>query len=173
MEQSTGLILLYLEVDPLTELETVTQTSIYRQRYGKVYTSYFAIENRVRRRLPDIQQYIAPVRYLPHWIERERYRWLIDLSPSTVLLNQVKSGEINFEEYSKRYLAEITSNFDSMKLINELIDCLVFKKMDLVLFCYEKDSTQCHRNILKTLLVEVSGGRVGVEPFVFDGGEIS
>jgi len=157
-----------------TELQVPIQPSqMDPKRYGKVYTSYFAIEKRVHSRLPDNRQLVAAVRYFPQWAKRDHYRWLRELSPSADLLACAKARKISFKDYAEEYLKELTTNYDSMRQVEDLVHLILYSKMDIVLFCYEKDSSVCHRSILKQLLMDVCAGEVGQEPHVFDGGEIS
>ena len=158
----------------LTELQVPIQSSsMARKRYGKVYTSYFAIEKRVHARLPDNRQLVAAVRYFPQWAKRDHYRWLRELGPSADLLACAKARKISFKDYAEEYLKELTTNSDSMRQVEDLVHLILYSKMDVVLFCYEKDSSVCHRSILKQLIVDVCAGEVGQESHVFNGGEIS
>ena len=158
----------------VTELQVPIQPSpLAPKHYGKVYTSYFAIEKRVHSRLPDNRQLVAAVRYFPQWAKRDHYRWLRELGPSHDLLARAKARKISFKDYAEEYLKELTTNYDSMRQVEDLVHLILYSKMDIVLFCYEKDSSVCHRNILKQLLMDVCAGEVGQEPHVFDGGEIS
>ena len=158
----------------VTELQVPIQPApLAPKRYGKVYTSYFAIEKRVHSRLPDNRQLVAAVRYFPQWAKREHYRWLRDLGPSADLLARAKARKISFKDYSEEYLKELTTNYDSMRQVEDLVHLILYSKMDIVLFCYEKDSSVCHRSILKRLLMDVCAGEVGQESSTFNGGEIS
>ncbi len=73
------------------------------------------------------------------------------LSPSWSLLNAVKSGIIDFDEYKKKLIDEIFSRDDAINLIKKL------KKMSdsgkiVFLVCYEKNADLCHRMIIKDII---------------------
>ncbi len=145
---------------------------VVRERYGRVYTSYFAAEAKVQRRLPNDRHFIAAVRYFPRFAKSERYRWFPLLAPSKDLLARAKSERMPFENYARLYLEEITTNHDAMHLVKDLLDLLLVRKVDLVLFCYEKDSVSCHRTLLKEMIVNLCANNIGEPAHIFDGGEI-
>lgn len=77
------------------------------------------------------------------------------LSPSKQLLYKVKYLEkedlkMNFERYRALYLKEILNNPDALIRIEELIE--IAKEKVVFLICYEKDSSKCHRSILKDVI---------------------
>lgn len=73
------------------------------------------------------------------------------LAPSKELLYKAKYVEkMDFDEYRALYLAEIFNNSDALKRIEELRE--IAKEKLLFLVCYEKDSSKCHRSILKDVM---------------------
>ncbi len=74
-----------------------------------------------------------------------------EVAPSRVLLENVKSGQIDWAEYEKRYLTEITDpsyNSGADHWIKSVVTELENKKMHVILICFEKDATHCHRRLL-------------------------
>lgn len=142
------------------------------QLHGRVYTSYFAAEVKVQRRLPRDCHFIAAVRYFPRFAKKERYHWLPLLAPSKDLLARAKNERMPFETYAPLYLEEITTNYDAMHLVKDLLHLLLIRKVDLVLFCYEKDSASCHRTLLREMIVNLCANNIGEPAHIFEGGEI-
>ena len=104
---------------------------------GKLYTSYFAnIMN-----IPHSMRVFSVVRQ-PQDIPN-----IIDLSPSAGLLNQYKSKRITYEDFSKRFINELANNPKASVMFDSLSN-LLNQGIDVVLVCYEKNSTFCHRKIL-------------------------
>jgi uncharacterized protein YeaO (DUF488 family) len=70
------------------------------------------------------------------------------LSPSWKLLNDYKTGKIDWEEYARRFIREMDKPEAQAKLqrIRELA-----KTKDVRLICYEKNPP-CHRFILLELI---------------------
>ena len=141
-----------------------------RLPYGKIYTSYFAAEARAHRRLPENRFFIAPVRLFPTWANRGRYRYLKHLAPSVRLFSQRRF--LDFETYEELYIDQITHEEDALQLLGSLVHDVVEKKINLVIFCYEKTPERCHRSSLKKVLVNLCALHTGQQPVVFDGGEI-
>jgi uncharacterized protein YeaO (DUF488 family) len=113
------------------------------------------------------------VRYFPRYVKRERFRWLPILGPSKALLARAKAERMPFDEYVPLYLEEITSNPDALRLVEDIVDHIIGAKLDVVLFCYEKDSAQCHRTLLREMVANLCASSIGDHARVFDGGEIS
>ncbi len=80
------------------------------------------------------------------------------LSPSWRLLNDYKSGRINWAQYTTRFKLEMNrdSCLAEMKRIWELA-----MHKDVFLVCYEKDGENCHRHILIDLMNTSFGAESG------------
>lgn len=65
--------------------------------------------------------------------------------PSWNLINQIRSGIITQEQYTKRYL----KNFDKHAFFEEL---LALKEPLITLCCWEKKGNFCHRHILADII---------------------
>lgn len=75
-----------------------------------------------------------------------------DLSPSSDLLFKSKKGEIDFEEYTNRYLSEIEKV--DVKGIISFYSSLSnsIGAIGVVLMCYCQDKNKCHRGLLSDYL---------------------
>lgn len=71
------------------------------------------------------------------------------LSPSWVLLNDYKSGKIDWDEYVNRFKEEMNTNVHKgmMREIKKLAE-----KKDVYLICYEAPGKNCHRYILMDMI---------------------
>jgi len=91
-----------------------------------------------------------------------------EVAPSKQLLTDAKSGLIGWATYQKRYLTQIspyTKEFlDAWKHENPAIEWMEKRAGEaeignILLVCYEKDATHCHRRLLAEEIVR----RFGVE----------
>ena len=69
--------------------------------------------------------------------------WYRDLAPSIELLNDYKRKRIDWNEYGRRYLEEIS---EKKELIGELAK--LAKEKVITLLCWELDDKYCHRRLL-------------------------
>lgn len=85
---------------------------------------------------------------MPKYVMRNRGN--NEVAPSQVLLETVKSGQIDWDEYEKRYLTEITDPSYYSGADNWIKDIVAEMKggMHVILICFEKDATHCHRRLL-------------------------
>jgi uncharacterized protein YeaO (DUF488 family) len=74
--------------------------------------------------------------------------WLKELAPSIELLNDWKNGNIDWEEYERRYLNEIKGKQEAIRKLMDLIK----EKAVVTLLCAEKEDKHCHRRLLKEFL---------------------
>ena len=72
------------------------------------------------------------------------------LSPSWYLLDYAKENGISFKEYEKLFIKEISENPEALKRIKELRE--IAKDKVVFLVCYEKNSSVCHRSIVKKII---------------------
>ena len=85
---------------------------------------------------------------MPMYVMRNRGN--NEVAPSQVLLETAKSGQIDWAEYEKRYLTEITDpsyNSGADHWIKEAVSEMK-GRMNVILICFEKDATHCHRRLL-------------------------
>ena len=123
----------------------------------KIYTSYVSKDN--------LNKFIS-LGFLPIFILRnirnskllssyaDTCIHLRELSPSTELFHQFKSGEIDVEEYHYQYLLELLdrhiSTLDIYKRLEFL--CSLCNAPGVVLLGYEEDKNLCHRKALSEFL---------------------
>ncbi len=74
------------------------------------------------------------------------------LSPSWVLLNDYKSGKIDWEGYTKRFKQEMDSNIHR-NMMREIKKLSMTK--DVYLICFEAPGKNCHRHILMEMINNV------------------
>lgn len=97
---------------------------------------------------------ILVTRWKPRNINSKNYNfdiiWKPNLGPSEILLTRWKSGNMNWCEYREIYLQESNNN---KVFINEIQDVINYLEKDknVFLVCYEKDSINCHRSILREI----------------------
>ena len=108
---------------------------------GRLYSSYFRHLNQV----PKSMMVFSVVRQ-PKDIPN-----IECLAPSTNLLYLYKSNKINYNDFIDSYLTELTCNNNANTTIINLVN-LIKSGTDIVLVCYEKDNTYCHRKVLCELI---------------------
>jgi len=72
------------------------------------------------------------------------------LAPPWRLLQAAKSGAIDEEEYIRRYLEEVLSKLDPVRVYADLGE-------DAVLLCWERSGAFCHRRLVAEWLEEKLG----------------
>ena len=77
-----------------------------------------------------------------------------DLAPSNILLARYKKGQLSNEEFDYAYINQIKYlPFDS--IFNKLFELAKSEKSKgIVLLCYEKSDSFCHRHVLADYLNE-------------------
>lgn len=75
------------------------------------------------------------------------------LGPSWRLLKAYKNGYITQEEFKKRYLAEMRHLYRSTTILKSFAKESMTD--DIVLCCYCKQGSFCHRDILKEILEKI------------------
>lgn len=108
----------------------------------KVYTSYFAN----LRNIPSNIEPIAISRYVKMFYTGKHEPIF---SPSPELLNDYKTGNMDWKTYTDRYLTELSER----EGLEDAIKSLANK--EYVLLCYEGRDKNCHRHILGELLSEM------------------
>ena len=74
----------------------------------------------------------------PHWFTGRQYK---KLAPNYYTLLSYKNGEINEEQFTELYYAEVLNNLDAKRVYEELGE-------NSVLLCWEKSGSFCHRHIV-------------------------
>jgi uncharacterized protein YeaO (DUF488 family) len=78
--------------------------------------------------------------------------WQKDLAPSVELLRDYQSGRVGWEEFARRYQAEMR---DQRDLIAELSRRA--SRRTVTLLCGRQDESRCHRSLLKELVESTRG----------------
>ena len=116
----------------------------------KIYTSYFA----VLRRIPE---HIVPVSIClkaPDWFTGTQYK---TLAPTSSILYQQKSNP-DESRYISRFNSEILGVLNREHVVKELENLSDGK--DVVLLCYEKPTSFCHRYLIANWLIETLENKV-------------
>lgn len=81
----------------------------------------------------------------------EGVKWDVRLAPSIQLLKDWKDELIDWEDYTARFVFEMTQNPESLTAMANL--SVWADNHDVVLLCYELESNPfCHRHLLKTMI---------------------
>lgn len=103
----------------------------------KIYTSYYANYKNID---PEYQcisiSQTKPSIFIPR---------LIKAAPHWNLINRYKLGVLTHEQFTQAYMQQIHNTIGPDNLRDYLLQ---FNNDHIVLMCYEKDYTKCHRTIL-------------------------
>lgn len=80
--------------------------------------------------------------------------WMKELGTPKELIKQWKSGKIPFESLRKRYVTYLKADKVGMELANEIAD-RVSKGNKVTLLCSCKKPLECHRSILKEIVMDL------------------
>lgn len=126
------------------------------------YTSYYANYNNI----PKNYMCIGISQYCPEWFKNndlKNFLWVKDnvFAPSAELLADSKSGQIDQDEYKKRYVTEVFQRLSARNKGNNIVSWAqlakdTYSQMStqydaLVFLCYERPHEFCHRHILAKL----------------------
>lgn len=73
------------------------------------------------------------------------------LAPPKELLWRAKDGRMSFEEYAQEFAGVLREREPE---IREVLHSILVRHPDIVLLCFERDHTRCHRSIVCTVLEE-------------------
>lgn len=104
-----------------------------------IYTSYYARA----RSFPNFV-HIRVSTPSPKWYPFNT-ECLPELYPGFNLVNDLKTGRITEEEYTRKY-EEKLSHLDKAKILHKILELSNGK--DALLLCYEKEGDFCHRHIV-------------------------
>lgn len=110
-----------------------------------IYTSYFSNY----RNFPIGASPIAITRYAPEYWGNQLV--IAGLAPSSELLQQWKNKEIDEYIFEQKYFAELRERGLTPDKVNTVLK-EISKNRDLILCCYEKDDSICHRKLLRKWL---------------------
>lgn len=93
---------------------------------------------------------VLTTNYWPRGVSKERvgmYKRV--LGPTRDLLHAFKSGEVEWDEYVRQYLA-LMEGEDQQQAIAEMAE--IARAETVTVMCMCKDESQCHRRLLKELI---------------------
>jgi uncharacterized protein YeaO (DUF488 family) len=73
------------------------------------------------------------------------------LAPSSDLLKELKSTKMSFENYVEKFIIEIRSS-EKAKTRIDILRKAALRGKTIFLICFEKDSNECHRSIIKKFI---------------------
>lgn len=104
---------------------------------------------------PDDGLRILIARYRPRALPKSKENWnewWRDLAPSKALhKDYMKDKIIDWTEYKRRFLSEITNNSEAMNRIQELRQLIIRSNVTLLCHCYNVGD-HCHRYLIKDMV---------------------
>ena len=106
------------------------------------------------------------MRFLPRGVKKEDYArenyldvWLPTVSPSKGLLADIKALDLGDPKARKRFFAryerEMKNDTDARQTIHLL--AALAEVTPIAIGCYCEDESQCHRSVLKRIILDASG----------------
>lgn len=100
---------------------------------------------------PDDGYRLLVMRLWPRGIHKEHVdAWERQLAPTRNLLTDYRSHVIDWAEYERRYLHEMTSYSDSIRALSALRWRI--SQGNVTILCSCKDEMHCHRTLLSQLV---------------------
>jgi uncharacterized protein YeaO (DUF488 family) len=91
------------------------------------------------------------MRFYPRGVKREAFHeWRKELGTEPDLIRAWKSGAIAWDEFARRYEAQISADPKAQASLNELAQRA--RKETLTLLCACDDEAHCHRTLLKAMI---------------------
>ena len=91
------------------------------------------------------------MRFWPRGVRKENVdSWDRGLAPTRELLADFNSGAIEWSEFSKRFLLEMSERQESIDAIQALRERSAREVVTLLCWC--RDENRCHRSLLRDLL---------------------
>jgi uncharacterized protein YeaO (DUF488 family) len=104
---------------------------------------------------------LGTVRFLPRGVKKTDYAsrdffdvWLPQLAPSPPLIAGLKSGQLTFATFSRKYRKELEKP-EARHVIHLL--AAVATQTPLAVGCYCDDESHCHRSVLRAVIGEAGG----------------
>jgi uncharacterized protein YeaO (DUF488 family) len=119
-------------------------------------------------RIRDEGLRVGTVRFLPRGVRKDQYAeldyfdvWLPILAPSRDLMKRLKTTNITFDTFARRYRNEMKKT-DARQVLQMVAQ--MAGQTNLSVGCYCADERRCHRSILMNLIQEVAGQPVVLRP---------
>ena len=88
---------------------------------------------------------VLVMRRWPRGVRKDRIdEWFPEAAPSASLLKAYQDGEFDFDEFARRYTAEVWKNAD---VLDHLRQCEP-EHGTVILLCWERPPRRCHRQVL-------------------------
>ena len=105
-----------------------------------LYTTYFSNLQYIQK--DDVVMVITL--YPPKWLDQNKYPVIEYFAPSPELFESFHNRkDISFDEFEEQFIRETLEN--NPKIV-DLVN--LSKVVNVILVCYEKDGTSCHRQII-------------------------
>jgi len=97
---------------------------------------------------------VLVMQYWPRGVKKERVDvWYKDLGTSKELIKDWKAGKVTWRQFKKRYVADLKDP-NKQQLIRQLAQQARTRKITLLCGC--RDSSSCHRIILKEEIMKAT-----------------
>ena len=94
---------------------------------------------------------VLVMRFYPRGVKQGQFHeWRKELGTAPELIKAWKSGRIPWDEFARRYEAQIANDPKAQASLNELAQRA--KRETLTLLCSCEDETHCHRTLLKAMI---------------------
>jgi uncharacterized protein YeaO (DUF488 family) len=94
---------------------------------------------------------ILVMRFYPRGVKRDQFHeWHKELGTAPELIKAWKAGRITWDEFARRYEAQILADAQASATLNELAQRA--KRETLTLLCSCQDEDHCHRTLLKAMI---------------------
>ena len=102
---------------------------------------------------PDDGYRLLIMRFWPRGVRKDAIdAWERDLAPSVELLRAYRNGRIEWEEFARRYRAEVGGR---QELLADLASRV--RSGTVTLLCGCEDESRCHRTLLREMVEELRG----------------
>jgi len=98
-----------------------------------------------------------PLRVFPNELKETIFKYIMrnrgnnEVAPSKELLTSARNGKISWEEYSEKYTAQIRDSLLAHIWMRKVAE--ETQRANVVLICFEKDASRCHRTLLANNIV--------------------
>jgi uncharacterized protein YeaO (DUF488 family) len=92
---------------------------------------------------------VVVMRHRPRFLKKGSYdHWMQELSPSASLLKSYQTRMIDWDTFTASYHKEMKNSLEAIHELREKS-----KVTDVTLLCHEGDGENCHRYLLKDLIL--------------------
>ncbi len=100
---------------------------------------------------PEDGTRVLVMRFYPHGVKRDQFHeWRKELGTAPDLIKAWKAGHISWDEFARRYEAQIAADPQAQVALDELAQRAQCETITLLCAC--EDETHCHRTLLKALI---------------------